>query len=78
VEYRTELTLSRLRSDGTGETGQRVRVTFAEPALESVVRSRRSLDTRRLPEATYRLDVRVTDPRGRTVERSRTVKIVKD
>jgi len=78
ADYRTELTLSRLRSDGDGETGHRVRVTFAEPALEPVVRSRRSLDTRRLAEATYRLDVRVTDPQGRTVQRSRTLRIVKD
>ena len=79
AEYRTQLTLTRLRSNGTGEIGgNRVRVSFAEPATEAIVRSRRSLDTRRLPEGAYRLQVRVTGPRGDSVERSRTVQIIED
>lgn len=70
VEYRTELSLVRLRADGAVDPRRQVRLAFSERAPGPTLRYRRTLDLSRARPGTYRLQVGVTGPDGHTVART--------
>lgn len=73
--YKTRISLARLKRDDQFQDAGGVTVAFNDRANTTGLRARRSVDLSRLSAGRYVLEVRVTAPSGRTATRAKLIEV---